>query len=64
MAHPDLRYVPLIDSVPTGRAVSKSAAERLKHMSLELDGKNPFIVYPDADVTYAVNSAIAGMNFT
>ena len=64
VAHPDVPYVSLIGSVPTGRAVAKSAAERLKHVSLELGGKNPCIVYPDADITRAINGAIAGMNFT
>ena len=64
VAHPDVPYVSLIGSVPTGRAVAKSAAERLKHVSLELGGKNPCIVYGDADMERAVNGAIAGMNFT
>ena len=63
-AHPDVPYVSLIGSVPTGRAVAKSAADRLKHVSLELGGKNPCIVYDDADIERAVKGAIAGMNFT
>ncbi|MES2190255.1 MAG: aldehyde dehydrogenase family protein [Pseudomonadota bacterium] len=63
-AHPDVPYVSLIGSVPTGRAVAKSAAEQLKHVSLELGGKNPCIVYGDADIERAINGAIAGMNFT
>ncbi|MDB5848088.1 MAG: aldehyde dehydrogenase family protein, partial [Rhodoferax sp.] len=53
-----------IGSVPTGRAVAKSAADRLKHVSLELGGKNPCIVYADADIERAIKGAIAGMNFT
>ncbi|MES2911463.1 MAG: aldehyde dehydrogenase family protein [Pseudomonadota bacterium] len=64
VAHPDVPYVSLIGSVPTGRAVAKSAAEKLKHVSLELGGKNPCIVYGDADIERAVKGAIAGMNFT
>jgi len=63
-AHPDVPYVSLIGSVPTGRAVAKAAAEKLKHVSLELGGKNPCIVYPDADIERAIKGAIAGMNFT
>ncbi|WP_421956051.1 aldehyde dehydrogenase family protein [Polaromonas sp.] len=63
-AHPDVPYVSLIGSVPTGRAVAKSAADRLKHVSLELGGKNPCIVYPDADIERAITGAVAGMNFT
>lgn len=64
VAHPDVPYVSLIGSVPTGRAVAKSAADRLKHVSLELGGKNPCIVYPDADIERAITGAVAGMNFT
>ncbi len=63
-AHPDVPYVSLIGSVPTGRSVAKAAAEKLKHVSLELGGKNPCIVYPDADIERAIKGAIAGMNFT
>lgn len=63
-AHPDVPYVSLIGSVPTGRAVARSAAEKLKHVSLELGGKNPCIVYGDADIERAIKGAIAGMNFT
>ena len=63
-AHPDVPYVSLIGSVPTGRAVARSAAERLKHVSLELGGKNPCIVYADADIERAIAGAVAGMNFT
>jgi betaine-aldehyde dehydrogenase len=50
--------------VPTGRAVAKAAADRLKTTELELGGKNAMIVYPDADVKKAVTGAIAGMNYT
>lgn len=63
-AHPDVPYVSLIGSVPTGRAVARSAAERLKHVLLELGGKNPCIVYGDADMERAIAGAISGMNFT
>lgn len=64
VAHPDVPYVSLIGSVPTGRAVARSAADRLKHVSLELGGKNACIVYADTDIERAINGAVKGMNFT
>ena len=63
-AHPDVPVVTLIGSVPTGRAIATAAAERLKHVTLELGGKNALIVYPDADVARAIDGAVQGMNFT
>lgn len=63
-AHPDVPFVSLIGSVPTGRAVAKAGADRLKRVTLELGGKNACIVYPDADVERASHGAVHGMNFT
>lgn len=64
VAHPDVPRISLIGSVPTGRAVAKLAAEQLKHVSLELGGKNACIIYPDADIEKAATAAVNGMNFT
>jgi betaine-aldehyde dehydrogenase len=64
VAHPQVPRVSLIGSVPTGRAVAKAAAERLKHVSLELGGKNACIIYPDADLEKAAKGAVGGMNFS
>jgi betaine-aldehyde dehydrogenase len=64
VAHPLIPRIALIGSVPTGRAIARAAAERLKHVTLELGGKNACIVYPDADVDKAIAGAVAGMNFT
>lgn len=60
--HPLVPRVSLIGSVPTGRAVAKAAAERLKHVTMELGGKNACIIYPDADLDKAIPGAVAGMN--
>lgn len=54
----------LIGSVPTGRAIAKAAADRLKHVTMELGGKNACIIYPDADLNKAIRGAVDGMNFT
>jgi betaine-aldehyde dehydrogenase len=50
--------------VPTGRAIMKAGADRLKHVTLELGGKNACIIYPDADLKKAITGAVDGMNFT
>jgi betaine-aldehyde dehydrogenase len=49
-------------SVPTGRALLHTAADHIKHLSLELGGKNPLIVFPDVDPVAAAHAAVAGMN--
>ena len=64
VAHPRVPRLSLIGSVPTGRAIAKAAAERLKHVTLELGGKNACVIYPDADLPRAIAGAVAGMNFT
>ena len=64
VAHPLVPRISLIGSVPTGRAIAKAGAERLKHVTLELGGKNACIIYPDADLEKAAKGAVGGMNFT
>jgi len=60
--HPDVRRIGFVGSVPTGRAIAKEAAAGLKRVSLELGGKNPIIIFPDADPKKAAGAAIRGMN--
>lgn len=62
--HPDVDNVSLIGSVPTGRAVMRSAAATIKSVILELGGKNALIAYPDADAATVAVNAVKGMNFT
>ncbi|MBN9476059.1 MAG: aldehyde dehydrogenase [Bordetella sp. SCN 67-23] len=62
--HPLVPKVTLIGSIATGKAISRGAAEHLKHVSLELGGKNALVVYPDADLERAIKGAVAGMCFT
>ncbi|NOE33942.1 MULTISPECIES: betaine-aldehyde dehydrogenase [unclassified Ruegeria] len=52
--------VSLTGSVPTGRRVYAAAAEGMKHVTMELGGKSPMIVFDDADVENAVSGAILG----
>jgi betaine-aldehyde dehydrogenase len=63
-SHPLVRKVTLIGSVPTGKAIMRSAVETLKPTLLELGGKNALIAYPDADIDKLVAGAVRGMNFT
>jgi acyl-CoA reductase-like NAD-dependent aldehyde dehydrogenase len=62
--HPRIKRIAFIGSVPTGQSVLRAASETgIKHVTLELGGKNPMIVFPDADVDRAVEAAVLGMNF-
>jgi succinate-semialdehyde dehydrogenase / glutarate-semialdehyde dehydrogenase len=53
-------FVMFTGSTNTGRTIAKQAAERLIGYSLELGGKNPMLVLPDADVDQAVEGAARG----
>ena len=50
--------VSLTGSVPTGRKVYAAAAEGVKHVTMELGGKSPLILFEDADIENAVGGAI------
>ncbi|MEL7274249.1 MAG: betaine-aldehyde dehydrogenase [Pseudomonadota bacterium] len=56
--HPGIDKVTLTGSVPTGHKIMAAAANGLKHVSLELGGKSPLIIFDDADVENAVSGAI------
>jgi acyl-CoA reductase-like NAD-dependent aldehyde dehydrogenase len=65
VAHPEVRRIAFIGSVPIGRAIQqRAAAHVVKTVTLELGGKNPIVVFPDADLDQAVDGAVKGMNFT
>lgn len=62
--HPAVRRIAFTGSVPTGLAIQRAAAETsVKHISLELGGKNPMIVFPYIAPDQAADAAVAGMNF-
>jgi acyl-CoA reductase-like NAD-dependent aldehyde dehydrogenase len=61
--HPGVERVAFTGGVETGKAVLHDAADGVKEVTLELGGKNPMIVMPDADLARAVEGAVAGMNF-
>lgn len=52
--------VSLTGSVPTGRKVYAAAAEGIRHVTMELGGKSPLVIFDDADLENAVSGAILG----
>ncbi|MPZ26712.1 MAG: aldehyde dehydrogenase family protein [Micromonosporaceae bacterium] len=62
-ADPRVRRIGVTGSVGTGRAVLRTAAATMAQVSLELGGKNPMIVFPDADPVAAADAAVEAMNF-
>jgi len=56
--HPDVPIITFTGSRETGVAVTKAAAEGLKHVHLELGGKNAIIVMDDADLELAVEGIV------
>lgn len=59
-----IRRIAFTGSHTVGREIQKIGAEvGIKHVSLELGGKNAMIVFDDADVDTAVAAAVKGMNF-
>lgn len=56
--HPDVAKVSLTGSVPTGRKVYAAAAEGLRHVTMELGGKSPLIIFDDANLEDAVGGAL------
>ncbi|APY13334.1 betaine-aldehyde dehydrogenase [Brucella sp. 10RB9214] len=52
--------VSLTGSVPTGRRIMAQAGEQLKHVTMELGGKSPLIVFDDANLESAIGGAMLG----
>jgi acyl-CoA reductase-like NAD-dependent aldehyde dehydrogenase len=61
VVHPGVAAVNFTGSVSSGRAVAVAAAAHLKQVVLELGGKAPNIVFPDADLDEAVSGATWGV---
>jgi betaine-aldehyde dehydrogenase len=54
--HPDVRVVAMTGSVATGQRIAGIAAPMMKHLHLELGGKDAFVVGPDAAVDASVEA--------
>jgi alpha-ketoglutaric semialdehyde dehydrogenase len=56
--HPDVRLISFTGHTETGVEISRRAAETLKRVSLELGGKNPIVIWEDADLGLALDSVV------
>ena len=62
--HPRVKRIAFIGQPTSGMAIQKAAAETaVKHVTLELGGKNPLIAFEDADLDKVAACAVGGMNF-
>lgn len=62
--HSAVRKVTFTGSLPVGQAIAGYAAAKLCPVTLELGGKNPNIIMPDADLDLAIPGIIDGMRYT
>jgi phenylacetaldehyde dehydrogenase len=62
-AHPGIDKISFTGSTPTGQAIGHSAVDRMARFTLELGGKSPMIVLPDADPDAVVGGAMMGIFF-
>ncbi|MCL4135942.1 UNVERIFIED_CONTAM: hypothetical protein GTU68_005124, partial [Idotea baltica] len=56
--HPDVKKLSFTGSVPTGIKVMSAAANEIRAVTLELGGKSPLIVFPDAHLVNAVKATL------
>ena len=62
--HPLVRKLSFTGSTEVGKSVMRAASGRIVPVSLELGGKSPAIVFPDADDERVADGVISGMRFT
>lgn len=63
-SHPSIAKVSFTGQVSTGQKVASSAAHGMKYVTMELGGKSPFVVLPDANVESAVDGAMMANFFS
>jgi acyl-CoA reductase-like NAD-dependent aldehyde dehydrogenase len=61
VAHPGIDKIAFTGNTSTGREIMRNSADTLKRITLELGGKSPNIVLPDADLDAAVRGATTGI---
>ncbi|GAB3492199.1 5-carboxymethyl-2-hydroxymuconate semialdehyde dehydrogenase [Amycolatopsis cihanbeyliensis] len=59
--HPDVPLISFTGETTTGKTIMRRAAEHLKGLSMELGGKSPVVVFADADLDAALDSAVFGV---
>ena len=62
-SHADVDMITFTGSTAVGKRISEIAAATLKKVALELGGKNPQVVFPDADLEDAADAVAFGMHF-
>ncbi|KMK68453.1 aldehyde dehydrogenase family protein [Puniceibacterium sp. IMCC21224] len=60
---PRVDMVTFTGSTGVGKAIVKAAGDTLKKVSLELGGKNPQVIFPDADLDSAIDAIVFGIYF-
>ena len=63
VTHPGVDKIAFTGSTLVGKAINKAATDSLKRVSLELGGKSPVIVLPDADVDTVIGGAAGAIFF-
>jgi phenylacetaldehyde dehydrogenase len=63
VAHPGIDKIAFTGSTQVGKIINKSATDTLKRVSLELGGKSPVVVFPDADLNAAIGGAANAIFF-
>ena len=61
VAHPGVPLISFTGETVTGQTIMRSAAAHLKGLSMELGGKSPCVIFADADLDLAVDSALFGV---
>ena len=61
VAHPRVPLISFTGETTTGQVIMRSAADHLKGLSMELGGKSPCLIFADADLGAAVDSALFGV---
>jgi 5-carboxymethyl-2-hydroxymuconic-semialdehyde dehydrogenase len=61
VAHPNVPLISFTGETTTGKIIMKSAADHLKGLSMELGGKSPCVIFADADLDAAIDSALFGV---
>ncbi|GAB4577037.1 MAG: aldehyde dehydrogenase family protein [Roseibium sp.] len=62
-SHPDVDMVTFTGSTAVGKAITATASATLKKVALELGGKNPQVIFPDADLENAADAVTFGVYF-
>ncbi|GGE04478.1 aldehyde dehydrogenase [Marinithermofilum abyssi] len=61
--HPDVDKIAFTGSTEVGRLIMRKAADKVKNVTLELGGKSPNIILPDADMSRSIPGALTGVMF-